>query len=706
MACPVGTSLSGNVSRDSFWNPKLGNFWKDLTSQKDQNETITNIKTKIKENVDTWLEGSGSNGEKKLMRGISYPTAELQSIICWLYKLSDQMEPERDILCLELHLLPSEDPRSYLTAYMTKRVLITAQELNLLPDNIKINEPSIRQLTISVKDEAGFNNSISVLFKEYDEIRRKNSRPGAEMVINATGGYKAISMFSSIYAQINHLKFIYIFEENRDDALELPPLPVGYSLESLDDEISLLKGLKAHKGLLDKIDHSKLPSWLKNLFDFNKGGSMLPLTEILLNHYNERRFTAEAIGSGMLDQLDEDRREKLETLIRGPWSQLWLGDQIPETVEHSRRHSKRLMELAGNLYRSAPNELKAIGMLKPQAVELLIASIYLHDIGHTVVAHPVSENERQALGGVFPLGNFPSCVREAHHLLSAELVRDRSSELFTTGESTLSRLVPYLVEYHRGYTTLTQHKADCPPIIRAVGILLYGEKAFTDTLLPLEARLNDDKKVFEAYGLSIEEIITVTALLRVLDGCDVQADRTINPEYMEARLKRTKTEGEAIWWELQPLLPSKWKNFEGLAGRIHEISGSLDPQKAVGKDLATELNGLCKRVYAAVMDVLLSIKAREGGYLLTPNNHMDLMTLSLINRYAFKWEQFLHFYKHCCVGFVLPVREADKIKIKVFSNPDFKEMSDNLDGVVASINKEIAGTGEILKTLNIEVERV
>jgi hypothetical protein len=720
MICPVGTSLRNNANNQPPWKSlrdPLGKLGKSWEQDPDPETTKTDLTKAIEASIDHWLPSVGTFD--KITR---YPTAELQAITRWLHQIAPSSGS--DYVCLHLYLLPSEDPSSWATARMTDLLLPKAQG-RILGPNVKIGPVDIQPMPIRVKNEKEFNRSISDLFKKYDEIG--DNLEGSELVINATGGYKAICIFSSLYAQIKRLKFLYTFEELSNETLELPPLPIDYALESLDDEISLLKALKERQGLPNNIDISKLPPWLKNLFDFSEGGGLLPLAEILLNHYREHRFSAEAIGSGMLDQLDDNGRRYLEGLIRGSWSQLWLGDQIPETVEHSRRHSKRLMELAGNLYRSAPEQLEAAGMRKPQAVALLIAAIYLHDIGHTAMAHPVSEKARKTLGGVFPLGNFPSCVREVHHLLSAELVRNRADELFPVSEEKekefalrdmLIDLVPFLAEHHRGYTTLTSNKAESvPKTIRSVGTLLYGEDFFAETLLPLESRL---EKRGKKWDLSTTEITTTAALLRILDGCDVQSDRTFNPAYMKARLSRTKAEGEAIWWELRPLLRSrwwefrpllrsKWENFTDPTDRIHEISEQLDPEAGVegtlDHDLGMELSKLCKSVYAAVMDALLSIRASSGGYLLTSGNHRDLMTLSRINRYAFKWEQFLHFYKHRCVGFILPMREGNGIKIRVFPNSEFNTGNDSLDGVVHDIEAEIAGTGDMLNTLGITVEK-
>jgi hypothetical protein len=715
MACPVGTSLRGNSFRKP-WKESLQN----LSCLKDTPSALTDEeKSRISEAVGGWL--TDVSKKEGFLRKEFFPTAELQSIGRWIDSPVFQEEFEGKKLKIELHLLPSENPVSHATAHMVLCVLTQAQSWKdadgnpLWFSNLEIDVKEITSLPIDVDDTAKFNVSVTHLFRKYDELRGEARENEAELFINATGGFKAICAFSSVYAQVHGLRCIYTFDNVSSAVVELLPLPIAYSMEFLDDEISLLKGWKEQKGVSD-IDLHNLPLWLRSLLNKDEKEPLSPLGDMLLRHYEEHHHTSGPIGSGMLDQLkDKNMREYLEERIRENWSHLWLGDQIPETVEHSRRHSKRLMELAGNLYRCAPNELEKIGMLNPNAMALLIAAIYLHDIGHTAMAHPVFESDRKAIGGVFPLGSFPSCVREVHHLLSAELIKSRVEELFPVTaridanfREMLADLVPFLAEHHRGYTTLTSEQgtsAKCKETVRSVGKLLYGSQ-FEDTLEPLEKRLGKYREKAKKWGLSLGDAGTAAALLRVLDGCDVQADRTVSPEYMRARLERTKAEGEAIWWELRPLLNEKWGIFSEISDKIRSISSELDPSAAAEGNLSSnmekDLQEHCKSVYSTVMKSLLEIKAAEGSYLLTTRNHRDFATLSLVNRYAFKWEQFLHFYKHRCVSFVLPLRKNGEVQFTVFPNSDFIKndaMHDHLDKVIEDIEGEIKATGSLLEGL-------
>ncbi|GHS92422.1 hypothetical protein AGMMS50276_00270 [Synergistales bacterium] len=696
MACPVGTSLLGHISKATQNNEAWVKHLQDKLAIQEKSAIEDCVMEEFTDKAaDMWFDAF--KGEKPLrLRDESLPTAELQSIVRWLGDSGFSG-------VIELHLLPSKDidsrASSRVTAHMTRSFLREAKKRGFA----NIGGIFIETLPIMVSDEEKFNESIDALFRKYDALREKYG----DIIINSTGGFKAICAFSSIYAQVHGLKCIYTFETKDNTAIELPPLPIGYALESLDDEISILKGLEEQNQLQD-IDRAVLSPWLRNLIRGNN--KLSPLANMLLEHYEKHRHTSDAIGSGMLDQLDDIPMKKyLEELIRGPWSQLWLGDQIPETVEHGRRHSKRLMELAGNLYRCAKIELMDIGMSKHEAIALLIASIYLHDIGHTTMVHPLAGKERGV--GVFPLEDFPSCVREVHHLLSAEAIRERADDLFPEPKSVeyndrmrkiqdmLKILVPYVSEHHRGYTTLTCEQGKSTPreIVALVGKLLYGEK-FCDTLQPLERRLKDDGKVkLEEWGLNHDDVVTVAALLRVIDGCDAQVDRTGSDEYAKARFKRTEMEANDIWQELRPFLDLV---DPGIKNLTEKISKEAKSGKLSKKD--------CDDVYKEVMKKLIVLKGNEEVCALTPGNLQDMLTLSMINRHAFKWEQFLHFDKHRSVNFVLPMRVDGNITLKVFPNVDCKnqDASSVIEDIVEDIRGEIAKTGEVLERLNIKVENV
>jgi hypothetical protein len=99
-------------------------------------------------------------------------------------------------------------------------------------------------------------------------------------------------------------------------------------------------------------------------------------------------------------------------------------------------------------------------------------------------------------------------------------------------------------------------------------------------------------------------------------------------------------------------------------------------------------------------------KSNNDGCFITLDNQQDMRTLSLVNRYAFKWEQFLHFHKHQCISFALPLREKEErsTSIRVFSRPESDVKI--VEKVVEDIEGEIKGTGDLLEELHLKVIKV
>jgi hypothetical protein len=77
----------------------------------------------------------------------------------------------------------------------------------------------------------------------------------------------------------------------------------------------------------------------------------------------------------------------------------------------------------------------------------------------------------------------------------------------------------------------------------------------------------------------------------------------------------------------------------------------------------------------------------------------QVTALSLVNRIAFKWEQFLHFYKHRSVDFVLPLPDDNNgVSIHLFA-----DNSGSLNEITEEINDEYRAVEDILGALPVSV---
>lgn len=607
-----------------------------------------------------------------------FPSAEAQTILRWLSNVMKGEAEEVDEV--RIVMLPTKTGTSALTAHVG---VVCLNHLKPLYGKIKVHcsrdSSGIIPLPIKVDTREEILPSISNLFSKLDElIAGKN--PGEEVIICSTGGYKAISGFAMVYAQLHSMPCLYSFEKT-SDAYELMSMPLGYAYSSLDEEINMLKAVHENA----EVEKSSLPQWVKDS-EFMAG--------TLLKSYEEAREKPYGTGEEIFRRLrncigGNEWADYLQELLTCKWGELWLGDQIPETVEHSRRHSKRLMELAANFFRCAGRKIENLGFNdeNPLPLALLIASIYLHDIGHIALSYPVAVSDDDVNNeNLFPLGLFPSAVRELHHILTGEVLMSSPERYFMSSKypdkaDVLLKCVPLIAAHHRGYTVLRRGDSanlDSKNRILKAGNLILGPERFSETLKPLEERA-------ENLNVPAEILLNVTALLRVLDGCDVQSDRVISRHYLDYRNQRSIDESRLIQAEMMSCISQLPK---GLQEEVKFICGDIS---------GNEIKDTCKRIYVQVFDSLADLKEQHENWRNVQGEALSkFMALSLANRLAFKREQHLHFQKHQCAAFVLPVMNAGEniITVKIFRN---NLIEGNISATLASIAGDIDGEYEKVK---------
>ena len=608
-----------------------------------------------------------------------FPSAELQTILRWISDMMQGKTGKTDEL--RIVMLPSQAPDSGITAKVT---VLCLKKIAPLLKGITLDcsdgPDGIVPLNINVDTRECFLSSVSNLYAEMNKLI-EGKKPDEEAIICATGGYKVISGFAIMYAQLHSIPCLYSFE-NSPAAYEVMSMPLGFAYASMDEEINMLKAVSMDT----EVDRESLPQWLR---DSEK------MAGTLLKSYAMAREKPYGTGEEMFRRLRQCKdgnswADYLQELLVSKWGELWLGDQIPETVEHSRRHSKRLLELAANLFRSAGDKMEAIGFTKedPRMFALLIASIYLHDIGHTALSYPVAVKQEDIQNeNLFPLGLFPSAVRELHHLLTAEVLSSDPERYFLISEHRekgefLLKYVPLIAAYNRGYTVLKKDRKaalDNNNRILKAGNLILGEDKFAETLQPQEIKGEDGE-------LPVRKLLNITAILRVLDGCDVQTDRVVSQHYLNYRNQRSEDEARLIQAEMMSCirqLPSS------LQEKIRAISRSGITEK--------ELKNCCKGIYSDVFDALKTLREQYGtwrnvqGYALS-----QFMALSLANKLAFKLEQHLHFQKHQSIAFVLPVMDTEKNRIQIRLFPNSCDM-ETISDIISDIDGEYEKVKDVLE---------
>ena len=676
MVCTVGTSLKNPLLKAS-----------QATVEELMNYSDVDFLTKV-QNIEPHLHSLAEKcslqeflRDKEWRKDNRINGAEIQTLLFWLGDNAENLE--------ELHivLLPTDTLASRCVARGTQAYLMSLLEANVFP-TVKKYSIVVEPVQFSITSKENFIKSIGYLFQEFDRQLETSEEKQETLVFCTTGGFKAEAAFAMMYAQIHSISSLYNFE-NSVEAYEVMSLPLGFSYAAMDEEINMLKAIEKNPELADS---ESLPQWVRDSKE---------LASALVDSYNAARRKPYGTGEYLFDLLREcenggsEWADYLETLLAEKWSELWIGDQISETVEHSRRHSKRLMEFAANLFRAAPEQMDALGFQKdkPQMFAVLIAAIYLHDIGHTALYY-----ERKSSDDRFPLGMFPSAVREIHQLLTSMLLRYEPERYFSRDvkhpgdemrEIVLRMLVPLVAEHHRGYTTLKDKPSEGKKVVNAVGRLLMGEEAFDETLRPLSERCKEALARVEKNGVvfSDTDLLNLTAVMRVIDGCDVQADRVISREYLARRNQRNDDETEYLLSQLEPFI-------DALPQTLNECVAQLKDGKTVKS----------QDVYLEIFQALKNLYEFYGkSWRRVQNNAMrSFMALSLANRCFFKHEQREHFEKHRSVAFVLPTlseTEKNTVIVNVYANDAEGQNSKNRDDNVAYCVGEI--DGEYAKVKNV-----
>jgi CRISPR/Cas system-associated protein Csm6 len=381
-----------------------------------------------------------------------------------------------------------------------------------------------------------------------------------EIILNITGGYKGTIPYLSLFGMLYQERKIkgkkikplieYLYEES-EDIITLPNLPVAFDIFTW----------RNYRGFIEAVPHLEsevaetilgeiLPAQISGLFE--EGGDKKPhltkLGEILRENYREEKegeLTPYGRGYLLLDKIQDDDGKKQKALqdCINRWQYLWLGDLIPETVEHARGHTQRVLELAAQiLYPILNNEDKFFGNEEQTNNNLiaLISAIWLHDFGHSGNYLKCKHDEttirdvpdvETGIGIIeYDIKGFPSQVRDMHHLLSWYLIGKDRVELFDNSafDDNLIEAIRQICLYHRGkMPVLEKPDPDNPELknhesYKHIGIQIKE---------PLE-KISREKVNLPLLG----------ALLRIADGGDVQEERTISENYKAMRFLQNRRE--------------------------------------------------------------------------------------------------------------------------------------------------------------------
>jgi putative CRISPR-associated protein (TIGR02619 family) len=673
----VGTSIKKNFEEYLINHNKKfenGGIW---TSIKDHTKDYDEF---INEFINNLVE----NGLKYFSK--SFPSAEIQSLWLFFEKSREFTTKEWDVEKIILYHTETEEDgfnTGEICANAVKKIINEAKKeyKKGISDKTEVITESFKLKNID--NTENFKAGLIDLFtkcRQQIEDARKNSK---FVILNITGGYKAIIPFTSLFGFLERdIKTIYGFEEAKEDIISIPPLPLNWDYRIMDEFRVIFTGLNKE---IDAGTYNILYPKVQVFFDANEvGGKYIKNSfgDLISDVYEKERHRRYGYGAPLLEKFKnrDDFREKIEKKLN-EWEYLWIGDQIPETVEHTRNHSLRLLELAYYFL-----ELTGLSH-SDEDLFLLISAIWLHDTGHSALTYKFTN------GYELKVAEFPSLVRGWHNLLSYVRIKDKNP----LEDKETSGSVALICKYHRNKMPL-------------YGAKTWQDEIFTEiSVESLEKTLNSEKIKVYSKEIEKEKVLLITSILRFIDACDVQSDRVVTPEYRDLREKRTKEEIDYYLtflekrkelWDLlsEPntlnLLYCKVKEF------LNKYKNLKDTWTRMSKAEKTEMENKYKEIQKEIKQEL---KACIDDRIDKSEREIVQYSLGLLDRILFKKIQEAHFIKHS--GIKVVYFRKDTEGLGVYLVPDKDAPSEDTKEVAEEIWKEYKDEGDKARSAEKSFEK-
>ncbi len=508
------------------------------------------------------------------------------------------------------------------------------------------------------------------------------SEKGTEIIVDITSGQKYPGILAAMYCMFNDKGFFYK-QQFSNITLKFPAAPVSWDYGEIDAYHSYIE----HRGNDTAFDYNayiNLPQQLKDMCSFLDSDeknivSLLPLNKIKEKYDNARKMPF-GYGEKFLEYIsDENMTNFVREKIVDTWSLQWIGDQIPETVEHSQRHSKRLMEFAVNLINTIGKENFLAGV--PEKLEnefffVLAVAMNVHDLGHTNAIWKFEDGSELCLDGL------PGVVRDLHNELTLQMLNERKTdfkllegiEKAVNDHEKILKAIELVCKYHRGYLPIDAEKKG-------------KEKSFAK-LFRLNTKPLEEIAMREYY---LEKdwqdmIICASRWLRFIDGTDVQSDRTLSENYTEIRKSRTRMESEHLVKEAINCYGYFSKEL-GIYNKLKMVLDTLQDEEKFKEGLKN-----LEKAGGEIESIVYEELRRKIEEKQEIENIMVPQELRLVARIGFKIRQFVHFDKHAAVQSVAPIFLKEKALDK------------NKEGVLKILYKmEGNGSSAICKTIEDDV---
>ncbi len=560
--------------------------------------------------------------------------------------------------------------------------------------------------------------SLETIWTEMESIMTKNKK--REMVIDPTGGHKIFAVIAALFAQMHHKPFYYV-QQDSPVLYEFPASPIQWNFARIDDDQPFFNECDR---TISYTRYTQLPQSMKDLYTFlptpieddNHIVSILPIKKIM-ESYNQAREMPFGYGVKFLDMIEKPEwRRWIQKKTFTTWSLQWIGDQIPETVEHSQRHSKRLMEFTVNLIHTIGYR-NFLGEGFPREMEqeflfMLGVAMNIHDLGHTNNVFFMKN------GKVLFLDGLPGVVRDLHNELTVQMLTQEEKRFGlldgmegVLGKETFVRMrkaITLICQYHRGHMPIDHEQPqlkesktkDPKPFI----------SHFELDTTPLEDRViqvfNDDD-CDQTNQIWADLVIRATRWLKFIDSTDTQADRTLIPKYSEIRCQRTRDESIELIKEYLYTVTQNHASIKGQLKKIQYLLRQISPDRlefSLSKQLEDAGEKIEEWIYDALAD---AINVPNGSQrVIVPHE------LRILARIAFKVLQFTHFLKHRSIRSVHPRSFLEKAKPGETSKTLYLQYKINseVEGLFPLIKKDVkeefeqAGISRMGSIKQLEIE--
>lgn len=499
--------------------------------------------------------------------------AEVSSLFAFAEEKQAALE-NKSILVVLVHSggvgeVCAEAVKRILEAYSTNKVFeagtwtIKLEELvDLVPDDVDKFRAAMGELADTIDRYCGDN-------------------PGAELFMNITGGYKSLAPYLVILGSaIKEMSIFYLFEE-AERLLWLPMYAISFDYAEWFEHRALLLPFENDRWLTKEqrnelrgsLTRTRVESLIldKAPFTLSPVGKLISTRDRALR--DTKRFSD--YGTGLL-LTDSFRNQALGHYLRDRiryWRYFATGDRIPETVEHGRGHVQRLLEFT----RQVLTAIRSTGSaLNDNQLLVLVAAIWLHDIGHSGDWLSIDKDLFDAASGDYSLRDDPEQVRAAHHILSAEIIWQERKFLFGPAEA----------------WPLSSQGLDYSAFVQSVRLTaLYHRKSMpgpTDTVLPKEFdkktlpgikakyRYTDDGIMSRTiFKEAPDRFCEVVALLRFIDGSDNQNERAGDPAFYEV-----------LQWTINRHVSSLRKSRKALTKAIKSCCATGQPAPQIADALS------------------------------------------------------------------------------------------------------------------------